>query len=418
MKYGSMLVAAAWLAAFPAPAQDDLRDRVVRTDGRIVEGRVAEPFAAGELLVLQGGKRVRVPLAEVASLDLVGDRVQEFCRRRTAQKDSLRAQWYLVDWARSKGLPGLARAQALWVVLEDDTHAAAHEFLGHERTAKGWLWEHRGKRVTRAQLETALASQPLDLRGERFVLRCDADLRTNLAALFDLEQLGAEWFTRMGRDLQLREVLDPIRVVARRNVDEFEKWGFRPVPYFVPPPHADEARTFYAGPAPTRPERLFFVGMQGLLYRTLIGEVNLQSDRDRVCPWLEVGMGLYMESLMQGPPGFAVAGPPQHQDLEALQALARSIRLTHLLQLPMYGGFYLMDDTATMVHWSAAGMFVAWLLEPSNQPPTRERFLGYVRTALVERKGTSSSAFDTAMGRRVETLEEPWIEWLGKKSRQ
>ncbi len=414
----STTLAAILFAIAASPAQDDLRDRVIRKDGRIVEGRVAEPFADGELLVLQGGKRVRVPRDEVAELQLVADRIREFCERRRKQKDSPRAQWYLVDWARSQGLPELARLQAMALALADDDNADAHEFLGHERTGKGWLWEHRGKRVTKDQLQAQLQKQPLDLRGERFVLRCDADLRTNVNALLDLEQLGVAWFEQFGKPLQLREVLDPIRVVAYRNVDAFEKWGFRPVPYFVPPPHSDEARTFYAGPAPTRPERLFFVGVQGLLYRTMIGEVNQQSDRDRVAPWLEVGLGSWFEARMNGPAGFVNFGPPKNENLVALQALARPPRLPHLVQLPMYGGFYLMDDTATAVHWAAATMFVTWLLDTDKQPSTRETFLRYVRLALAERKGTSSSVFDATMGQRIEALEQPWIDWLGKKSRQ
>lgn len=418
MRSITVALSACLFASASAMSQDDLRDRVVKKDGRVVEGRVVEPFATEELLVLQGGRRVRVPRADVAELQLVADRVREFCERRRKQKDSPRAQWYLVDWARSQGLNELARLQAMALVLADDTHAAAHEFLGHEQTGKGWMWEHRGKRVTRDQLEAQLQKQPLDLRGERFVLRCDADLRTNVDALLDLEQLGAAWFEQFGKELLLREVLDPIRVVTYRNVDAFEKWGFRPVPYFVPPPHADEGRTFYAGPAPTRPERLFFVGVQGLLYRTMIGEVNQQSDRDRVAPWLEVGLGGWFEARMQGPAGFAGFGAAKDENLTALQALARPPRLPHLLQLPMYGGFYLMDDTATAVHWSAATMFVTWLLDADKQPVTRTAFLHYVREALAERKGTSSSVFDAAMGQRIETLEQPWIDWLGKKARQ
>ena len=59
-------------------------------------------------------------------------------------------------------------------------------------------------------------------------------------------------------------------------------------------------------------------------------------------------------------------------------------------------------------------MFVAWLLAKDNQPATRGPFLQFVRQALGERKGDSSSLFDKVMGRRVEELDEPWREWLAK----
>ncbi|MEO6595433.1 MAG: hypothetical protein ABIP94_11835 [Planctomycetota bacterium] len=395
-------------------AQDDLRDRITRTDGKVLTGRVQNPHANDELLLMQGGKRVRVPRAEVTATDLVGDRVREFCERRVKLRESPKGQRYLVEWAVSKELPGLARLQAMWLVLEDDGNVEAHEFLGHKKSAKGWLWQHEGRSLTKEQLELALAKDPMVLEGERFALRFDADLRTNIAALFDLEHTGVVWHHRFGKALQLREDVRPMRIVAHRNVDGFLKWGFRPLPWYEPPPHGDVGRTFYAGQATERPEKLFFVGMQALLYHSLIGEADRHDDRDRVCAWLEVGLGMYLQQTMQGPPGFAAPGELRSQDLQALTALGRGYRLTHLLHLPMYGGFYLMDDTATAINWSASAMFVAWLLDEKNPLKTREKFLVFVREALGERKGDSSSAFDKAMGTRVEELDEPWREWLAK----
>ncbi len=397
-------------------AQDDLRDRLVRTDGKVLTGRLVTPHSPDEMLLLQGGKRVRVARADLASVELVGDAIREFCERRLAMKDSAKAQWFLVDWANSHGLPGLARAQAMLIVLDDDSHDAAHEFLGHKKMNKGWLWELDGRHVTREQFENSLVKKPIDLVGERFVLRCDGGLRTNLAALLDLEHLGVVFHAQFGKALQLRESLIPMRIECSRNVEAFQKWGFRPLPYYTPAPHGDLARTFYAGASPIRPQKLFFVATQALLYHTLIGDVARNNDRDRVCPWLEIGLGMYMENTMQGPAGFAAPGALRAQDLQAMQALGRDFRITQLLHLPMYGGFYLLDDTATAVNWSAAVMFVAWLLDADNDPPTREPFLTFVREALGEKKGDSSSAFDKVMGRRIEDLEEPWLKWLNTKA--
>lgn len=411
----AIALAVATLSPPDLRAQDD-RDHLTRKDGHVLHGRVVEPFADAEIELRQGGKRLRLQRSDLTNIDLVGDRVRTFCERRVRQKDSPKAQAYLVDWAAAQGLTGLARLQAMALVLQDDDNAALHEFLGHERGAKGWLWEHDGRRLTREQLDAALAKAPLLLRGERFSLRCDGGLATNVHALLDLEQLGVAFYDRFGKELQLAETLEPIEVFAHRNSDHFPKWGFRPVPWYEPPPHGDVAHTFYQGPSPLRPERLFFVGTQGLLYRSLIGEADRGNDRDRVCPWLEVGLGMVMEFTMQGPAGFAQPGALRAQDLQALTALGRGYRLTHLLHLPMYGSFYLTDDTNTAINWSAATMFVAWLLEPDNSPATRGPFLRFVRQALAEKKGDSSSAFDQSMGRRVEDLEAPWREWLAKKA--
>jgi hypothetical protein len=409
------LLSALALAA-PAVGQDDLRDRVTRTDGKVLTGRVADPFAADELVLLQGGRRMRVPTTAIAALDLVADRVREFCERRVQLRAAPRAQAYLIDWAARRELPGLARAQATWLALVADD-AGAHAFLGHERGPDGWLWPHAGRRLLRAQLDAALADEPLTLVGERFALRCDADLQTNVAALLDLEHLGAVWFARFGAALQLHEVLAPVQVVAHRHAGAFPKWGRRPVPYYVPPPHGDVARTFYAGPAPARPERLFFVGTQALLYHTLIGEVSRTDDRDRACAWLEVGLGMWLEHTMQGDAGFAAPGPLRAQQLQALAALGRGYRLTHLLHLPMYDAFYRDDGPDTAVHWAAATMFVTWLLDDGNDPPTRDRFLRFVRAALGDRQGDSSSRFDALLGTKVEALDAPWRRWLEQTAR-
>ncbi|MBM4061657.1 MAG: hypothetical protein FJ265_11265 [Planctomycetes bacterium] len=412
------LLAALLHAAAVAPmlAQDDLRDTVTRADGKVFTGRLLTPHSPDELLLLQGGKRVRLARADLASTDLLADRIRESCARRLRLKDSPKAQWFLVEWAEAQGLPGLARAQAMLLVLDDDGNAPAHEFLGHKKGPKGWLWELDGRWLAREQLENAILEKPYEIAGERFAVVCDGGLRTNVAALLDLEHLAVVCHDRLGAGLQLRESLAPMRIVCSRSVQTFPKWGFRPVPYYVPAPHGDVGRTFYAGAGPVRPEKLFFVGTQALLHHCLIGEVARANDRDRTCPWLEVGFGMYLENLMAGPAGFAAPGELRAQDLQALSALGRDFRLSQLLHLPMYGGFYLMDDTATALHWSASTMFVAWLLDPGNDPQTREPFLAYAAQALGEKKGDSSSLFDRAMGRRVEEFEAPFTKWLAKQA--
>jgi hypothetical protein len=403
-----------------ASAQDDLRDRITLTNGKVIEGRVVTPHKLvaphkdDQLLLVQGGKRVRIDLAQIAKTRLVKDQMVEFFQRRQLHGKSKRALHYLVDWAEAQGLANMARLQAMELVLLDNDDQAMHEFLGHKQRGKVWLWPNGNKMQTFAKLNESMTQRPLRLAGERFALRCDAGLLVNVRALFDLERLGVTWFEQFGRDLELNEVLKPIEIQTYRNATDFPKWGFRPRPFFEPPPHDDLGRTFYAGPMPDRPEDLFFLGTQGLLYRTLIGQGNQQDRRDRVCAWLEIGLGMHMQRLMQGPAGFAVPGKPQQLDSTAMAALGRGYRLTHLVHLPMYGSFYLTDDSATAINWSAASMFATWLLDETKKAPTRPQFLQYIRAALAERQGDSSTTFDRIMGKPIEHFEEPWRDWLNK----
>ena len=121
---------------------------------------------------------------------------------------------------------------------------------------------------------------------------------------------------------------------------------------------------------------------------------------------------MHLEQLMRGPAGFAAPDLTRPPDLVALRALGRGYRLTHLVHLPMYGSFYLTDNTATATNWAAAEMFVAWLLAADNKQKLRRPFLDYVIAALRDRKGDSSTAFDRIIGTPIERLEEPWLEWL------
>ncbi len=409
---------AALLATTPTAAQDDLRD-VVRTADQEIRGRVLTPFAdptqgdGDEVLIVQGGKRVRVQRGKVTAMDLVDDRTAEFVARRRRLPDSPAMAWILVEWARSRELPELARLQAFDLVLRHDDHDRAHEFLGHRRHSKGWLWELDGRWLTREQFLAQWGGRRHELRSEHWRLQADAGFPQAVGALLDLEALYADWFSRFGEALRLQPALAPMAIEVSRDLGSFAKWGMRPLPFHVPDPHGDVGRTFY-GADPERPRLLFFLGTQAILYHCLAGNPSLRDDRDRVCPWLEIGLGMWAESRFQGPAGRAAPGDPRYQDLQAMAALGRSYRLTHLLHLPMYGGYYLMDDTPTAVNWSAAQMLVAFLLRPDQKPDLRGPFLEYVRQAFAERKGDSSTAFDKTLGRRIEDIEPELQVWLNK----
>jgi hypothetical protein len=408
---GAATTVAAILMGGALAAQQDLRDLVTTKAGKEVRGRVANPFAPGPLLVVQGGKRVRVERDEVASMQLVADSVREFLERRVKLRGNARGQEILVEWADSRQLPNLAQAQAMRLCLQGEAEAA-HRRLGHRRRGDHWLWPVGDRWIEQRRLDETLRQKPMLLLGERFAVRTDGALDAALDALFDLERLGVHWLDEFGPGLQLDEALEPCVVEIRAAAADFQKWGFRPIPYYEPSPFGDLGRTFLAKSTSTRPELLFLVGSQAFLYRTLIGDLNARDDRDRVCAWLEIGLPMLAEHAMRGDPGHAEPGDPQRFSLVAMQALALDLDLRELLHAPMYGGFYLMDDARTQTLWSTAEAFAAFLLRSDNVPDTRGPFLAYVRSALHGRRGDSSSLFDDTLGRRIEELHEPFRRWL------
>ena len=60
----------------PAPAQDDLHDRVELDKGRELRGRVFSRLDGDEILLQRGTHRQRVDRREVVSMETVGDRVR------------------------------------------------------------------------------------------------------------------------------------------------------------------------------------------------------------------------------------------------------------------------------------------------------------------------------------------------------
>lgn len=75
------------------------------------------------------------------------------------------------------------QAVALGEEVLDETDEKAHLFLGHQKGPKGGLWEHDGKRLTKEQFDATLQKQAIVLVGERFRLRCDVDLKTNVDSM-------------------------------------------------------------------------------------------------------------------------------------------------------------------------------------------------------------------------------------------
>lgn len=62
--------------------------------------------------------------------------------------------------------------------------------------------------------------------------------------------------------------------------------------------------------------------------------------------------------------------------------------------------------------WASAHLFVAYLVDEDRSTALREAFLQFLTMALRDGKGESSSGFDRLLGRKVETLEAPWRQWI------
>jgi len=399
-----------------AAAQDDLRDVVRLVDGRELTGRVFSRLDGDEIVLQQGPKRQRLARAQVASMDTVRDRVADCLRRFDQLPDHPQHLWYLVGYAQSRQLPELARLFATDLVLRHPDHAEAHAFLGHRRRGTRWEWPDGEQWRTLAELEREHCDfgRALVVDGEHFRVRSDASMRRIVDTLLDHERIYVWWMARFGEGLHLYELRgDKVVFEVWRERGAFPRLNKFEHPYFqhrIEETQPPLVRTYFDGTA-GRPTRLTEVAVQALLYRTLADDPGLRTAH-RFCGWGEVGLARYAEHCLAGPPGRLQSVDWRLPLAEAALVTAdperRLVQLTHRSTRQLH--YVVSDEVAT--EWATVHLFVTFLLTSDSSNALAQGFLDYLRAAIRGAKGDSSSEFDRALGRKVETFEAPLREWV------
>lgn len=405
------------LAAPAVVAQDDMRDVVTLGDGRELRGRVFSRLDGDAVVLQQGTRRQSVAHRDIASMDIVGDRVREFFRLMDRLPDHPQYEWYLVGWARSRQLEDLARLLATDLVLRHPDHGEAHEFLGHRRRGTSWLWPDDGEWRPLAELERVHADwgHPFVLESEHFRVRTNTTLRGAVDTLLDLERIHQWWRERFGDSLHLYELLgEKVVFEVWRDRDSFPGLNKRKHPFFqhrIDETQAPFVRTYFDGASPGRPVRLTEVAVQALLYRTLADDPGLRSAH-RLCGWGEVGLARHAEFCLAGPPGrlapVAWSLPTDEAALVLADKERRLVELTHRSTRQLH--YTVTDEVAT--DWATVHLFVTFLLAAEPRSGRAQGFLDYLRIALRGAKGDSSIEFDRQLRCKVESLEAPMREWV------
>jgi hypothetical protein len=421
----SALVVAA-VSGTAARAQDDLRDVVTKSTGAALRGRVFARYEPGVVTVLAGGRRQDVPLADIVALDTVRDRVREFFALLDRLPDNDKHRWFMAQWAADHELPDLARLMALDVVLRDPAHADAHRLLGHRERRGEWQWPSDGEWKSFAALEAERADwqHAWQIDGEHFRVKCDAELRRVVDAVFDLERFHVAWFERFGEGMRLYEVVDKLHVEIWRDERRFP--GMRTVPgrttgknpyhehYGGKGATPSVSRTYFADANAERPARLFEMATFHLLYCTVADNANLPRYY-RPAAWGELGLARYLEHSTSGPAGRAVVGAWQIDRAEAELVLAHGERdLGHVTQRDskkLWGG--VSDDNAFA--WPAVELAVAFLLESRQPTGLRDGFFRYMAESRRPPKGDSTTVLDRNLGRPIEQLDAPWRGWIRER---
>lgn len=424
---------------------DDERDLVVDKKGNEVRGRVIRRYGEEGVLVLQGGSSKLVKKEEVARIETTRDRLATFLAERKAGL-TVEQEWKLVARAGELKLPHLQRLQALHVLLRDPEHDAAHTFLGHERRNKRWRWVIGKHEAPKEELDKLIAkwSDRASLRSEHFVVETSTGLRNAVNLAFDLERLYVAWLAEFGELLDLAEdVRDPLRVMtvlvypSKYSEDFKDHLSALREPFYsaatnlvTSTGNPNLAITYYREGAEF-PVDFFDIATQQLLYSTtVLGGVKGELppfDGQRMCHWIELGMGYWFGRQFGGKAGYCERQPFATDFALRKQAATKAHdgpldearnEVTNLIGMEMEQ--YHMANDLWELHRAKARTFFEYLMtERPRIEHKRGKFVdgfagivGYLREAYHTPRSHSSSAFDNALGGKVEVLEGPWKKWL------
>jgi hypothetical protein len=430
------------------PSDPTKRDLVVDKRGNEVRGRVVRRYGGEGVEVLNGGSSQIIKHEEVARIETTRDRLTTFLAERKAGL-SLEEDWKLVARAGQLQLPHLQRLQALHVLLRDPDHTQAHEFLGHKRRNKRWRWVLGKHEADKEELDKLVTkwSDRVSLRSEHFVVETNTSLRNAVNMAFDLERLYVAWLGDFGALFELSEdVRDPLRVMtvlvypSKYSEDFKDSLSASREPFYsaatnlvTSSGNPNLAITYYRE-GDEFPVDFFDIATQQLLYSTTVlggvkGELP-DFDGTRMCHWVELGMGYWFGRQFGGQAGYAARQPfvtdYALRRLAATPATSGPLtdarnELTNLIGLHMEL-YHLPNDLAAL-HRAKARTFVEYLMTARPQVEYRRGrsvdgfagLVGYLREAYHTPRSHSSSAFDNALGGKVEVLEAPWLRWLENK---
>lgn len=432
--------------------EDDLRDRVVLRDGRELRGRVLQRH--GEAVVLyEGTRRTEVPREEVAELHTVRDAVDRFLAGHSPGL-TVDEEWARVALATDLELPEMATLQAWRVLTLDPQHEGANELLGHPRIKGEYRWLHgrrrRKDRVTPEEFAERIRDwkQRLVLESEHYRIETDTSLPQAISVLFDLELAYLYWLEDFGEELEAGE--DVVKADHKMTVwvfQEAEDDGFKQYlnserePFYDPSmdtfteqSNPNLLLTYYSETSGERPEQLFELAVQQLMYSLLV-----LSRRDGWIPnqqytipahWAELGFGYWYGRQLGGRAGHARRQPfvaeARTRRLANVRLLTGPLsngnarrEMTNLIGLERRYYYILGDDEVSQIYRAKARSFFRFLIEQDPEVVLNHRVVGsgreglmrYLREVYITPTSHSTSAFDDALGGKVELLYEPWVRW-------
>lgn len=389
------------------PAQEDL-DRIVLRGGKEVLGRIERAYHPDPVTIYEGGSRKRIERKQIQTIDRLNDRLREFFTRRDRRPDDLRWGLMLAEWARTQRLPGMAELQAWSLLRKHPADERLRAFLGHRKVGKRWMIKAGNRWLDREGFDKKHSKwgRALVMESPHFKLRTDAGIDAGVDILLDLERFYLHFEDTFGKGLDMFELRQRLEVKVWRSAYDFPAVSARKQAYHdVANRHV---LSFYA-PGGRRPQELFGVCTQALLYSCIAGQARSMRPA-HLCAWIEIGLSQYMDAQFTGPPGAARHQPVTLAPLvrsSVLQMRSRLNRLVHM-QYPLF----LELGQKAAIRRNTAWALAHHLMGDGRAPKIRQRFLALLDLAYRQGQGDSSTALQKALGQTEEQLDAALLEWL------
>lgn len=394
------------LALLPMVIGGDERDTIKLWSGKKIQGRVVLVLL-DKILVQVGTVERWIERDKIAEFETVAKSHRKLLEDlRATDRDALGELAGLARSSLAGNLPHEARLLYLRILLRDPEHLEAHQALGHKKRRKLWMIKDGDKWRSFDSIKKTRKSwkDAWNLRSEHFQVRCDTGLDETLNTLFELEYFYDTFYQLFQRDLQMREVLEPIQVYVYRDQKQFPAISNNIGAWFSTT--EEILYTWMQGDG--QPFALFHEGTHALLHELAGGSTR---GRGQMPGWLDEAWAEYMQTVL-------VVERPGCADLRVGWINQTHLELLHQSREEHYGLHRVLNfkdsdfaaSTRQNLKYAQSYALFAHLLDGS-QEKYRQRFLGYLHEALAGRG--QASTFRKIFEKDLETIERLYTTTMG-----
>ncbi len=388
------------LIAAQAPG-NDTRDRVELLRGSVVSGRVL--LQLEDKIAIQVGTREQwIERSRIKTISSIAERQREiFADLRKVRNNSTADLNALARRAADEGLLHEARIFSWHVLALEPDNPEANAALGHRQSRGEWLLpidKSQGKFESLTERRSDWATA-WTLRSEHFALRSNASLQNCLNTLYELEYFYLAFFAIFQDRLQLRELIEPIKVSVYGDQTEIPALSDNVGAWFS----TDEEILYTWMMASGRPFALFHEGTHALLYHLTAGSTR---GRGGLPGWLDEAWAEFMSAGMVSEVPGRAGWNPSRVNASHYRRLSKEKKPYGLHRLLNFKSSDFAASTKQPLKYAQSYALFNFLIR-AGEPDYRPAFYEYLAMALTGRGQASS--FRRLFARDLRSIEAKYL---------